>query len=374
MVYDAKKHPDSSEFALALNMRHSGANPQTEPQRGYVLLTDEWQTYSYTSTILGPTNNVNVWLRIMSENRGPNKTAYIDNIRVYAHDEDEVWKIVPTGHHEAGVGVRTNNVVVSIDGTTYDLGGPYEDGEVIRTIQLSGDYRDIIDLSAYCDGAVEITIEGEAIDNGVLPAATYMWDGEGESMLASEIANWRRVSDWGAANNDVPFDLYPHVKWGPMSSKDCIWDLSRPVQSFTIDVGYQGKVTLSEGNALILRDGGSVSIAPGLDPSATNHERGGGRDWTMTATGAQAPIVTGLKSGSYLWYLDGVEQGEIEADEDGTIALSYVSTGLHTLEVKPTQMTAAMDGMAAAVGIIVVLAVLGGLFSMLGTAFGRIKF
>jgi Na+-translocating ferredoxin:NAD+ oxidoreductase RnfE subunit len=37
-------------------------------------------------------------------------------------------------------------------------------------------------------------------------------------------------------------------------------------------------------------------------------------------------------------------------------------------------MTAAMDGMSAAVGIIVVLAVLGGLFSMLGTAFGRLKF
>jgi hypothetical protein len=377
VVYDAKMHPDSSEFALMLNMRHSGANPQTEPQRGYVLLTDEWQTYSYTSTILGPTNNVNVWLRIMSENRGENKTAYIDNIRVFAHDEDEVWAIVPTGQHEAGVGVRTNNVVVSIDGTTYDLGGPYEDGEVIRTIQLSGDYRDIIDLSAYCDGAVEITIEGEAIDNGVLPAATYMWDGEGESMLASEIANWRRVSDWGAANNDVPFDLYPHVKWGPMSSKDCIWDLSRPVQSFTIDVGYQGKVTLSEGNALILRDGGSVSIAPGHSIPLLQIMSDDGRtaSWAMTATGTVSPVVTGLESGvSYRWYLDGVEQGEVKADKDGTIALSYTSTGLHTIEVKPSSMTLAMDGLAATIGIVAVLAVLSGVLGMLGTAFGRIKF
>jgi hypothetical protein len=55
----------------------------------------------------------------------------------------------------------------------------------------------------------------------------------------------------------------------------------------------------------------------------------------MTATGAQAPIVTGLESGSYLWCLDGVVQGEVKVGEDGTIALSYQSTGLHTLTVVP---------------------------------------
>ncbi len=92
--------------------------------------------------------------------------------------------------------------------------------------------------------------------------------------------------------------------------------------------------------------------------------------WTMTATGTVAPIVTGLKSGSYLWYLDGVEQGEVKADKDGTIALSYQSTGLHTIEVKPTPMTVAMDGVYQAVGIVAVLAVLGGLITMLG----RLKF
>jgi hypothetical protein len=47
-----------------------------------------------------------------------------------------------------------------------------------------------------------------------------------------------------------------------------------------------------------------------------------------------------------------------------------VSTGLHTLEVKPTQMTIAMDGVYQAVGIVAVLAVLGGLLTMVG----RLKF
>jgi len=37
-------------------------------------------------------------------------------------------------------------------------------------------------------------------------------------------------------------------------------------------------------------------------------------------------------------------------------------------------MTAAMDGLAAAIGIVAVLAVLGGLFTMIGKAFGRLKF
>jgi hypothetical protein len=51
------------------------------------------------------------------------------------------------------------------------------------------------------------------------------------------------------------------------------------------------------------------------------------------AGGEQVLTIGGLKSGNYLWYLDGVKQGEIEAGEDGTIALSYESTGLHTLSV-----------------------------------------
>lgn len=95
--------------------------------------------------------------------------------------------------------------------------------------------------------------------------------------------------------------------------------------------------TILDGTSLILSDGGTVKLAPGQSFDALYIASDDGRtaSWTMTATGAQTPIVTGLKSGSYLWYLDGVEQGEIEADKSGTIALSYVSTGLHTLTVVP---------------------------------------
>lgn len=92
-----------------------------------------------------------------------------------------------------------------------------------------------------------------------------------------------------------------------------------------------------EDSTVVLSDGGTVKLAPGQSFNRLEIASDDGRaaSWTMTATGAQAPIVTGLESGSYLWCLDGVVQGEVKAGEDGTIALSYVSTGLHTLTVVP---------------------------------------
>lgn len=132
-----------------------------------------------------------------------------------------------------------------------------------------------------------------------------------------------------------------------------------------------------EQSTVVLSDGGSVVLAPyqSFNRLEVASEDGRTASWTMTAAGAQAPIVTGLDAGKdYIWSIDGVEQGEVKADEHGTIALSYVSTFRHELSVGPAPMTVAMDGMAAAIGIIVALAVLGGVLGMVGTLFGRIKF
>jgi peptidoglycan/xylan/chitin deacetylase (PgdA/CDA1 family) len=119
---------------------------------------------------------------------------------------------------------------------------------------------------------------------------------------------------------------------------------------------------------VVLADGGSAVLAPGQSFNRLEVASEDGRtvSWTMTATGTVAPIVTGLKSGSYLWYLDGVEQGEVEAGKDGTIALSYQSTGLHELSVGPAPMTEAMDSLYGVIPIVIGLAVIGGLFTMLG--------
>lgn len=93
-----------------------------------------------------------------------------------------------------------------------------------------------------------------------------------------------------------------------------------------------------EESTVVLRDGGSAVLAPDQSFNALYIASDDGRtaSWSMTAIGAQAPTVYGLRPGSvHTWYMDGVEQGEVTADANGTIALSYMSTGLHTLSVGP---------------------------------------
>lgn len=125
---------------------------------------------------------------------------------------------------------------------------------------------------------------------------------------------------------------------------------------------------------VVLRDGGSAVLAPGQSFNALQIASVDKRtaSWNMTATGTIAPTVTGLESGvSYLWYLDGVEQGEIEADENGTIALAYESTGLHELSIGPTQMTVVMDSMYGAVSVMISLFALAAVLSAIGGLFGK---
>ena len=102
--------------------------------------------------------------------------------------------MVPSGH--SSTELQASDVRVTIDGKSYDLGtGPYADGEVIGTIQLTGDYKDSIDISAYCDGAVTITIEGERIGyaSGLLPIHTdggiWLRGGNADSYLELWLAS-----------------------------------------------------------------------------------------------------------------------------------------------------------------------------------------
>ncbi len=183
-------------------------------------------------------------------------------------------------------------------------------------------------------------------------------------------AIFRDLSIYSDSDHDMTVDLAGHSLTASsvvVGSRGAIGNGTVVTSSWDSTEG-----TLLDDTNVVLSDGGSAVLAPGQSFNELYIASDDGRSatWSMTATGAQAPIVTGLKSGSYLWYLDGVEQGEVKAGKDGTIALSYQSTGLYTLEVKPTSMTLAMDGLAAAVGIVAVLAVLGGLFTMLG----RLKF
>ncbi len=89
--------------------------------------------------------------------------------------------------------------------------------------------------------------------------------------------------------------------------------------------------------------------------------------WTMSAGGWQNPIVTGLVAGGiYSWYLDGEEQGEYTADENGTISLRYLSSGLQSLEIVHDPMSEAMRSIYGVIPIVIGLAVIGGLITMVG--------
>lgn len=127
-----------------------------------------------------------------------------------------------------------------------------------------------------------------------------------------------------------------------------------------------------EDSTVVLRDGGTAYLAPSQSISRLEVQSvQSSAEWTMATIGTVTPHVTGLMASStYLWYLDGMEQGEVVADANGTIALSYESTGLHELAVKPTQMTIAMDGVYMAFSIMIVCAVIGGVFAMVG----RVRF
>jgi peptidoglycan/xylan/chitin deacetylase (PgdA/CDA1 family) len=125
---------------------------------------------------------------------------------------------------------------------------------------------------------------------------------------------------------------------------------------------------LPEQSTVILRDGGSAVLAPGQSFNNLGLLSKDGRSgcWTINGTSAMT-ILTGLDAGKgYLWYLDGVEQGEVTADVNGTIALSYQSVGLHELSVGPTPMTIAMDGVYTAFSIMIACAVIGGMVAMVG--------
>jgi len=345
VVFDAKKDSSSDSFVLYMRQDFGRLNGPIVWGREYGMfdLTDEWRTYAWTPSMESIPDDVKNLMLILYPFNTVNQTAYIDNIRVYSLDPDEAAIMVPSGH-SLTTELQASDVRVTIDGQSYDLGaGPFADGEVIGTIQLTGDYKDSIDISAYCDGAVTITVEGERIAhaNGLLPIHT---DG----------GIWLR-----GGNADSYLELYgsPAVAYAGAPN----------VISPTRHAIYQH----ADGDAFIAPTSLSLSSTAPVTVSVLDWDT---RHLRLTAGwhagGEQVLTIGGLRSGSYLWYLDGVKQGEVKADKDGTIALSYKSTGLHTLEVKPTSMTAAMDGLAAAVGIIAVLAVLGGLFTMIG----RLKF
>ena len=83
-----------------------------------------------------------------------------------------------------------------------------------------------------------------SIVNGMY-AADLTWIGGGEDNLASSPANW--------SDNIVPQNG-DRVVFDNTSTKNCIWDITPTLVSFSIHSGYTGAVTLNATNELRLSD------------------------------------------------------------------------------------------------------------------------
>lgn len=164
-------------------------------------------------------------------------------------------------------------------------------------------------------------------------------------------------------------------------------NLSSPsIKSFTrgIILGGNGTITTAywdstiggwnpEASTLVLLDGGSVHLADWQRINIFQVESKDGRTatWDMAASGIITATVTNLEAnGTATWYIDDINQGDVRVDENGSIELSYLSSGIHELSVGPTQMTVAMDEMYTAMSIMIACALIGGIIAMVG----RIKF
>ena len=313
---------------------------------------------------LNPTSSVRLVLEGMSYVRGNGQIYESLEIGGITHISDITGKF------------RSFKLTVS-EGATISI----EPGSYMRTIIDTGSHVSIDGrITGGGEYVVELRVDGE-IDVSHISTETL-------SIVTSAAA----LSD---AHASIVGEMDQGVGRLVMGSMHDTYDLAVSIDGCLIigEMSISSRVTMSGSNGtiiathwdstactwipeqstVVLRDGGSAVLAPGQSFNRLEIASDDGRtaSWTMSATGAQAPVVTGLKSGKgYLWYLDGVEQGVIEADEDGTIALSYESTGLHELSVESASMAIAIDSIYQAVGIVAVLAVLGGLFSMIG----RLKF
>lgn len=83
-----------------------------------------------------------------------------------------------------------------------------------------------------------VAAEGESI-------ATYVWDGEGTTALASEAANWYQDIG-GVITNDIAPTNNSNIRYDATSVKSCTWDLAYPqfvAYSLTLAIGYTGTLT-----------------------------------------------------------------------------------------------------------------------------------
>ena len=136
------------------------------------------------------------------------------------------------------------------------------------------------------------------------------------------------------------------------------------------DISVRRRLDIATEVMLVSSSGPATISNADVGRSTIEWEMGAEADSTMVYT---IPVLT--PGWEYTLVADGRAVTSAQAGADGWLVIEHdAMAGLYTMEIRPSSMTLAMDGMSAAIGIIVALAVLGGVLGMLGTAFGRLKF
>lgn len=345
IVFDAKRDSSSGSFLLSGSVNFGGSPIQYSKADSFFALTDEWRTYAFVSDRIAPAGYTNAELILTARNPLENQTANIDNIRAYVLDPDEASVIVPTGHYQASVELPASNVTVTVDGQSYDLWtGPFEDGEVIRTIHLSGDYTDSIDLSAYCDGAVTITVEGERIANadGLIPIRVR----DDIRLMGGNTDSYLRLHD----------------------TTGVVYGGTRNVISPTARTIYQN----AAGDALITPTSLSVSAASPVTVEILDWDVGDARSsasWRAVAPSGEAVTfaLSDLPTSSRVTVLvDDVKVASGSASR-GTYSFVWSDWSEHVFAVEiDTSIAYSTSVMTKLLGIVMVVAVLGAVFTMVG--------
>ena len=345
--FDAKKSSNSEKFELRVSMGLNGGTSHGSSTLESFYLTNDWTTY--TVKMSGPANDgaTSAYILFRPSNQD-NQTAYIDNVKLWQVPYDDALGVdlSPDTTWPYGAPQPVADVTISVDGVETTYAGPYNDLELIDTIQLTGDYYDHIPLSAYGDGAVRFVVTGERI-------------GYAHSSIVTRTDVGIELRGGGAAAHYRSYDGWAYI--GGITE---------------IRPGYTMTYRLDD-TATSLRE--IMMISSAVTGTISNVvAEGSSITWVME-TGADSTVkytIPGMTPG---WEYDLIVGGRTvtsaEAGADGVLVIEHdAMAGLYTMEIRPSSMTVAMDGLAAAIGIIVALAVLGGLFTMISKAFGRLKF
>jgi hypothetical protein len=349
--YDARKDAASDSFIMRSYFSYAGsAVPPLSllVSGGEEAFNDTWTTYTTQYEGDFPSNAGQVKFMFHPMNL-INQTCYLDNVQLFRFPAGSVVEFTPSKAYAYNTATQTQDMVVTIDGTEHTYTGPYDDGELIDTIQLTGVYDQSLLLSAFGDGCVKFDVTGERY--GYASDAVLVKEGLKSSLLGGHNASYYEIFDGHQVYTNAINTL---DTTGAIYTRKSLVDIELGVVGMSLDCSVETVVEMSK-------------YSPLSKEAAT---------WTAIWDGycEQTYTIYGLKAnGSYDISMDGrmIESGTY-ADENGVLSFTYAGTGsTHIFEVEAGWLSESMNGMMLFIVPVIVIVVLFGSVTALFDKFKR---